>query len=305
MLLKEVLEEEDDWAAGEWGNDDNEEAIEEPRHGGQADWGMDSLAQNDDTFGWGGFDGNGYSDTTTARRERERADREVDSLWTQYQHEQWTAWRYFVTGPSVDSESSHRRSLRRRRTQCRLAGRSSLSSVTSINDLPDPVPAVPMADDDDWNGQNDAPSPSSETSNESEGSDQGGVSSHTSARAIRSDVTADWKTWSWPKAGGGSPLSVGLDHISMDTSGSSGRMSPPSPTTTSPPNSSPRSSTGSSPSSLSSVSSWDDDDDDIVQYSVQGKYKPRDDSGIAMMELGAMEAKSVPQDDDWLPAWGA
>jgi hypothetical protein len=302
MLLREVLQEEDDWAAGEWGTqEDTEEAIEEPQHAGQADWGVNSLSPNDDTFGWGGFDGNGYSDTTTARRERERADREVDNLWTQYQHEQWTAWKYFVTGPSVESESQHRRNLRRRRTQCRMSGRSSLSSVTSIDDLPDPVAPVPMADDDDWNGRSDAPSPSSETSNESEGSDQGGVSAHTAARAIRSDVTADWKTWSWPRAGGASPLSVGLDHLNMDSSRSSGRVSPPSPTAMM----SPPSSTESSPSSLSSVSSWDDDENESMQYSVQGKYKPRDDTGIAMMELGAMEAKTAPQDDDWLPAWGA
>jgi len=309
MLLREVLQEEDDWAAGEWSSpsNDNEHAIEEPRGRSQSDWGMGSLSPTDDTFGWGGFNGGGPSDSNAIRRERERADREVDSLWTQYQREQWTAWKSFVTGPSMESESAHRRSVRRRKTQCRLSGPTRLSSVTSIDDLPDVIPEVPNYEDE-WNCRGDAASPGSELSSaESEGSDQGGISSSVAAKNIRSDVSSDWKTWSWPQASGAGSLPLpprGEEFINP-----SGRVSPPSPTSTSPPPLSPTGSIGSSPLSSSSMSSWDDEEDDNRRtFSMSRTYKPRDDTGVAMMELGAMEARSGgggQEDDDWLPAWGA
>lgn len=301
MLLRDVLQEEDDWAAGEWGSPSSPVDGDDEEERGRPDWGRNTLSPTDDTFGWGGLGDTGFSDTGAARRERERADREVDSLWSQYQRGQWSAWRYFVSGPSVESESPHRRSFRRRQTQGRFPGPSRLSTSTSIDDLPDIVP-VAVNYEDEWDRRNSAPSPGSEQSQESEGSDQGGVSAASLARNIRSDVSSDWKTWAWPKAGRLPP--PGVEHLNLSTSG---RTSPPSPTTLSPPTMSP--SSGMSPSSLSSVTSaWDEDDDSGAQFGVASRYRPRasNDSGIAMMEAGGdcSSKSSVDQDDDWLPAWG-
>lgn len=91
----------------------------------------------------------GFDDAGAAARARTAAEARVDALWQQFQHEQWVAWRAFLTSDAAQDPASARRRRRNRRPSPRELGASPLHAVTHAHELPEPLTARSYYDDDE------------------------------------------------------------------------------------------------------------------------------------------------------------